>query len=89
MFSVGKMVRGLVRRTWSISIGQRPMRVKRHISARLKALKPCVNLFWLSPFQGLLINRFRFIGRCPMLMIKGLRPYLPLPIRNVIETHNS
>jgi hypothetical protein len=45
MFSMGKMGRGdklreLVRRTWSNSIGQRPMRVKQHISARLQALKP-------------------------------------------------
>jgi len=60
-------LRMLVRRTLSISIGQRPMRADRHISA-------CINLITLSPFQGLPMICFRFIGRCPMLLIQGLRP---------------
>jgi hypothetical protein len=87
-FWVGKMervyiLRGLVRRTLRISIGQRPMNAGRYISARLKALKPLSVM--LTPFQGLLIIRFHFIGRCPMLLMQGLRPYLLLPTQNIIE----
>jgi hypothetical protein len=51
------------------------MKVGQHINTRLKALKPFVNFIMLSPLQGLLIIRFRFIGRCPMLLMQGLRPY--------------
>jgi hypothetical protein len=75
MFCKGKIERHLrlARRAWSISIGHRPMRADRHINARLKALKPFDMM--LTPFQGLLFTRFRFIGCCPMLLLQGLRPY--------------
>jgi len=42
----------------------------------------------LRPFRAFLSCVSRFIGRCPMLFIQGLRPYLPVNDLSFV-IHNS
>jgi len=83
--------RELARRTWSISLGQRPMIAARTNQRKAVSLEApsfdALQFFGfatfifdegLRPFRAFLSCVSRSIGRCPMLMIQGLRPYLPV-----------
>ena len=71
------------RRPYSISIGQRPMKSGKAHQCKAESLEAVLFYgFRFRPFRAWIYTCSHFIGRCPMLMLKGFQPYLQLQIIN-------
>jgi hypothetical protein len=69
------------RRPYSISVGQRPMKSGQTHQYKAESLE-AILLFGFRPFRAWVRSCSHFIGRCPMLMLKGFQPYLRLQVIN-------
>jgi len=67
------------RRPYSISVGQRPMKSGQSHQSKAESLE-AVLFSGFRPFRAWIYTCSHFIGRCPMLLLKGFQPYLRLQV---------